>query len=214
MDPVLLIFAGVAAFVAWRLFSLLGTRTGHEPRRDVEGVQRQSKSGESRADADPSPPPQPVRKLTPVSAAAAPLSAADPDFDEKAFLEGSKSAYEMIVEAFAAGDLKSIRRFLGQSVYEGFKAAVADRESKGWTSDLKFVGIDKAAIASSAFEGGVMTATVDFVSNQSRVTRAKDGAVVEGDPIRIDLVRDRWVFTRKASSGDPNWTLVATSGAR
>jgi predicted lipid-binding transport protein (Tim44 family) len=174
-------------------------------------VQR-ARSSDQKVDSEPAAPPQPVRKLAPVSTAAEPLRAADPEFDEKAFLDGAKSAYEMIVEAFAAGDLKSIRRYLGQSVYEGFKAAVAERESKGLTSDLKFVGIDKAQIASSAVEDGVMRATVDFVSNQSRVVRDKDGNVVEGDPARVDLVRDRWTFTRKTASSDPNWTLVATGG--
>jgi predicted lipid-binding transport protein (Tim44 family) len=58
-----------------------------------------------------------------------------------------------------------------------------------------------------------MLAVTDFASNQVRVSRDKDGNVVEGDPSRIDLVRDRWTFSRKTASSDPNWVLVATGGA-
>lgn len=211
MDPVLLIFGGIAAFILFRLFSVLGTRTGHEQRRDLEGVQRSAKSSEARA--EPQTPPQPIKKQAPVSANATALRAADPSFDEKAYLEGARVAYEMIVEAFAAGDLKSIRRFLDQSVYEAFKLALSEREAKGLTAELKFVGIDSASIASSAVEGDQMTAVTDFASNQVRVTRDKDSNVVDGDPSRIDLVRDRWTFARKTGSNDPNWVLVATGGA-
>lgn len=204
MDPVILIFGGVAAFVIYRLFSALGTRTGHEQRRDLETGQRVSE-GAPAAEAG-------VRQR-PVSPAAEPLRAADPSFDEKAFLDGARAAYEMIVEAFTAGDLKSIRRFVNESVYEAFRMAVSDRESRGLVPELKFVGTDSAAIVSSDVKGGVMTVTADFTSNQVRVTRGRDGEVVEGDPNRIDLVRDRWTFTRKAASNDPNWILVATGAA-
>lgn len=210
MDPVLLIFAGLAAFVIFRLISVLGTRTGHEQRHDIEGVQRSSRASESRADTPPEAEPG---ATTPVSAAAEPLRKADPSFDERSYLEGAKAAYEMIVEAFAAGDLKSIRRFLSQSVYDAFKAALRDREEKGLRSELKFVGIDSAEIVSSDVSDGEMKAVTAFASNQVRVTRDKDGAVVEGDPTRIDLVRDRWTFSRALNSKDPNWILVATGGA-
>jgi predicted lipid-binding transport protein (Tim44 family) len=206
-----LIFSGVALFVIWRLISVLGTRTGHEQRRDLEGVQRSTKAAEARAETAGAAPAG--EKPAPVSAAALPLKAVDPGFDEKAFLEGARAAYEMIVEAFAAGDLKSIRRFLSQSVYDAFKAALTDRESSGLVAELKFVGVENAAIVKSSADGDSMTAVADFASNQVRVTRDKEGKVVDGDPTRIDLVKDRWTFARKITSGDPNWVLVATGGA-
>ncbi len=209
MDPALIIFIVLSAFIAYRLYSVLGTRTGEERQRDVEGLQRVQKR-EAR-DAAPSPEPEAPKPLPPVSAEAEPLRAADPAFDERAFVEGAKGAYEMIVEAFAAGDLKPVRRFVGPSVNDAFKAAIASRETAGQRADLKFVGIEKARISAARVEADEAFASVEFLSNQVRATYDKDGALVDGDPNRIDLVKDVWTFSRQLASNDPNWTLVATS---
>ncbi|PQA88168.1 Tim44/TimA family putative adaptor protein [Hyphococcus luteus] len=214
MDPVLLFFAGVAAFVIFRLISVLGARTGHEQRHDLEAVREgaRSRASDNPAEDDDNAAPEDAPPK-PVSTNARVLRDADPAFDEAAFLAGARGAYEMVVEAFASGDLKSIRPYLGESVYGAFKSAVSERDAAGYQSDLKFVGIDHAAIVDSSVENGVMSAVVEFTSNQVRVTRDRDGEIVDGDPNRIDLVKDRWTFSRKRASGDPNWTLVATGGA-
>ncbi|MEX6632767.1 Tim44/TimA family putative adaptor protein [Hyphococcus lacteus] len=209
MDPVLLFFAGVAAFVIFRLISVMGTRTGHEQSHDLESIQRAS---QKRADDEPQDHVDEVVVRKPVSEQARALREADPTFDEAEFLAGARSAYEMIIESFASGDLKSIRSFLNSSVYDAFKGAVVERDAAGYTSDLKFVGIERAAIIDSAVEGDNLVAIVEFASNQVRVTRDRDGEVVDGDSNRIDLVKDRWKFSRKRASNDPNWMLVATGG--
>jgi predicted lipid-binding transport protein (Tim44 family) len=210
MDASLIIFIALAAFVAFRLYSVLGTRTGEERHREIEGLQR----ARARADKEPEKPESAAAIPTPppVSAAAEPLRAADPSFNEQSFLSGARAAYEMIVEAFAAGDLKSIRRYLSPSVFEAFRSAVAARDSAGQRFDVKFVGIEDAKIVESRVEGGNLIAATEFRSNQVRATYDAGGAVVSGDPTRIDLVRDRWTFSRPIDSTDPNWTLIATGG--
>ncbi len=213
MDPVLLFFIGVAGFVLFRLFSVLGTRTGHEARHEIDArLQRRAEDDVSaepdRAEEDEAG--EPVRA---VSTNARVLREADADFDENQYLAGARMAYEMIVEAFASGDLKSIRAFLGDSVYDAFKQAVISREKAEHAADVKFVGIEHAAIVDAAVDEEWMTAVTEFTSNQVRVTRDKDGNVIDGDPNRIDLVRDRWTFARKRASRDPNWMLIATGAA-
>lgn len=213
MDPVLLFFIGVAGFVLFRLFSVLGTRTGHEARHEIDpGLQRRANDDRAAEpdlgeDADEQ---EPVR---PVSTNARVLRDADPEFDESQYLDGARMAYEMIVEAFAGGDLKSIRPFLGDSVYDAFKSAVSGRDEAGHAADVKFVGIEHAAIVDASADDEWITAVTEFTSNQVRVTRDKDGETVDGDPNRIELVRDRWTFARKRSSRDPNWMLIATGAA-
>ncbi|GJL94106.1 MAG: calcium-binding protein [Hyphococcus sp.] len=215
MDPVLLILAGVTAFILFRLFSVMGTRTGHEQRHDLEGLQRRAADAEKKADTEPEDFSTALDEArpTPVSTNARVLRDADASFEEADYLRGAKGAYEMIVEAFASGDLRSVRAFLSDSVYDAFKRAVLAREEAGHTMDLKFVGIEHASIVASEVDDDWMTATTEFTSNQVRVSRDKKGNVVDGDPNRIDLVKDRWTFSRKRSSRDPNWILVATGGA-
>ncbi len=213
MDPVLLFFAGLTAFILFRLMSVMGTRSGHEQRHDLDSIQAKSAAHERQVDdtdkdrhGDAAPP-------TPVSTNARVLRDADPAFDESEYLAGARAAYEMIVEAFASGDLRSIRAYLSDSVYDAFKSAVVAREDAEQSADLKFIGVDHAAIVDSQVDRERMRATTEFTSNQVRVTRDKAGNVVDGDPNRIELVKDRWTFSKKRSSRDPNWILVATGGA-
>jgi predicted lipid-binding transport protein (Tim44 family) len=53
-------------------------------------------------------------------------------------------AYEMIVSAYADGDRKTLKSLLSREVYDGFVAAIEDREARGETVRSNFVGIDKA----------------------------------------------------------------------
>ena len=211
MDPVLLILIGVTAFILFRLFSVMGTRTGHEQQHDLEALrERQARASDAKQREDDAGEKETAPK--PVSTNARVLREADPAFDEEDYLGGARAAYEMIVEAFAAGDLRSIRAYLDDSVYDAFKRAVVARDDAGHKTDLKFVGIEHAAVVDSKVSGGLMSATTEFTSNQVRVTRDREGNVVDGDPNRIDLVKDRWTFSRKTDSKDPNWILVATGG--
>lgn len=213
MDPVLLFFAGVTAFILFRLMSVMGTRSGHEQRHDIDHSQTQAAASDRQADDADDDPHSDEAPPMPVSTNARILREADPTFDESEYLAGARAAYEMIVEAFASGDLRSIRAYLSDSVYDAFKRAVVAREKAEHSTDLKFIGIDHAAIVDSQVDRDWMRATAEFTSNQVRVTRDKDGNVIDGDPNRIDLVKDRWTFSKKRSSSDPNWILVATGGA-
>lgn len=206
MDPVLVILAAVTAFIIFRLISVMGTRSGHEQKIDLEDARPARSDAGAGQQAAPAPP-------KPVSSNARLLREADANFDETEFLDGARKAYEMIVEAFASGDIKSIRPFLGDDVYSAFKGAIADREADGQIMDVKFVGIERAAIIDSGVSDGLMCATVEFMSNQVRVTRNQDGDVVSGDPNRIDLVKDFWTFAKKLSNRDPNWVLIETESA-
>lgn len=214
MDPILLFFIGVAGFVLFRLFSVLGTRTGHEARTDYDAGAARASRDDARSRDDAEQPADEIDEpVKPVSTNARILRDADPSFDENEYLRGARAAYEMIVEAFAAGDLRSIRPYLGDSVYDAFKSAVIAREEAGHKADIQFVGIEHAALVDAEVDDDFIKAVTEFTSNQVRVTRDAEDNVIDGDPNRIDLVKDRWTFARKRSSRDPNWMLVGTGGA-
>src|SRR5262249_58447765 len=59
--------------------------------------------------------------------------AADPSFDAKHFVTGARTAYEMIVTAFAAGDRRQLRSLLSKEVFDGFDAALTEPERRSET---------------------------------------------------------------------------------
>jgi predicted lipid-binding transport protein (Tim44 family) len=135
---------------------------------------------------------------------------ADRNFDPEHFIGGARQAYEMIVTAFAEGNRKVLKGLLSKEVFDGFSAALSDRENRGEQIDQSFVGINKADIVEAEMKGGTAHVTVRFVSELISATRDKAGVVISGDPKRIKEVIDIWTFARDLASRDPNWKLVAT----
>ena len=81
------------------------------------------------------------------------IAAADPSFDAQHFVAGARAAYGMIVNAFAAGDRRALKGLLSREVYEGFEAAIREREGKGETVESKFVSLDNAEITGAELRG-------------------------------------------------------------
>jgi len=135
---------------------------------------------------------------------------ADPSFDPKPFVDGAKMAYEMIVMAYADGDRKTLKNLLSREVFDGFVAAIADRETRAEKIQSSFVGIDKADIVSAEMKGSEAHVTLRIVSELISATRDKAGEVIDGDPETVAEVKDVWTFARDTRSKDPNWKLVAT----
>ena len=134
----------------------------------------------------------------------------DATFEPKGFVEGAKMAYEMIVMAYADGDRKTLKNLLSREVFDGFVAAINDREGRSEKIQSSFVGIDKADIVSAEMKGSEAHVTLRIVSELISATRDKAGAVIDGDPETVAEVKDVWTFARDTRSRDPNWKLVAT----
>ena len=229
MDITTLVFMGLAAVVIWRLWAVLGTRTGHEEIPPSRFNRRPEPLPESPQDNGvvlnhpAHQPDEPVRAerwagvAEPESDVARGLSAiaaADPTFDAKAFLEGARGAYEMIVTAFAGGDRTLLRNLLSREVFEGFAAAIADREKRGETVEMTFVSIDKATITEAQLRGASAQITVRFLSKLISATRDRDGTIVDGTPDRVVDMTDIWTFARDTTQRDPNWKLIATDSGQ
>jgi predicted lipid-binding transport protein (Tim44 family) len=135
---------------------------------------------------------------------------ADSSFEPKSFVDGAKMAYEMIVMAYADGDRKTLKNLLSREVYDGFVAAIAEREGRSEKIQSSFVGIDKADIVSAEMKGSEAHVTLRIVSELISATRNSAGEVVDGDPETVAEVKDVWTFARDTRSRDPNWKLVAT----
>jgi predicted lipid-binding transport protein (Tim44 family) len=234
-DLYTIIFLALAVFIFARLRSVLGSRTGRErpPYDPFSSAPDAAKSGNSRDKVVTLPsrnaPPasregeaavKPADRWSgiaePGSAVASGLDAIavqEPEFDAGHFLSGAKAAYEMIVTAFAEGDRKTLRNLLAKDVFDGFSAAISERESRGEKMETRFVAIEKTDVAGAEVKGRNAQVTVRFVSQLVSVTRNRAGEVVDGSPDRVTDVTDIWTFAREVGSRDPNWKLVATEAA-
>src|SRR3546814_14332113 len=83
-----------------------------------------------------------------------------PSFDVSRFLEGSKSAYRMVLEAFWAGDTATLETLADDSVTREFTAAIDERKAQGLTLDNRVVRIDRAMITDASLNGMMAHVTV------------------------------------------------------
>ncbi|MCF3933659.1 Tim44/TimA family putative adaptor protein [Acuticoccus sp. M5D2P5] len=230
-----LMILALAVAIFLRLRSVLGRRTGNErppydPYAAKSGEQRSRETSRdnvvtlprqpSAESAGGGAPPDVEARITPVAAKGTPLYdalhdiiSADPSFEPKRFLEGASMAYEMVVTAFATGDRDTLRPLLSPEVFDGFDAAITERERSGQSMSTTLIGIEKIAISDASLKGDAVRVTVRIESEMITATYDKAGELVDGDPNKVVDVVDVWTFERRVTSPDPNWALVATESA-
>ncbi len=181
--PEIIILAMVFLFVALRLWSVLGRRTGHEQPivKPVEPSSRPSPAPIAGNDmlSQPQPVIDPLVEPGAVAGVRA-ISDTDRSFEAARFIEGAKSAYRMILEAFWRGDKEELDRLVDGDVLDAFSQAIAAREEARHVLDNRLVSIERAEIAKAKLSGQMASVTVRFDADIAAVTRDKDGNVVAG----------------------------------
>jgi len=218
----ILFFAMVAAFIALRLRSVLGRRTGQERRR-TGGFAGPNGAADGKTASDnvvalpdrsaaPSETDAAIADLAEgkVKTGLTQIRLADPSFDLNQFLAGARAAFEMIVQAYAAGDKEALRPLLADDVFAGFAGAIDQRAADGHTLDTQLMAIENAEVVEAGMQGSVARVSVRFTSEQVNVVRDADGKEIDGDSASAEEVIDIWTFERDARSSDPNWILVET----
>jgi predicted lipid-binding transport protein (Tim44 family) len=214
----ILLIAVVAAVILFRLYTVLGRRTGHEaPPRESYRL-----SGNAPAEA---PKDNIVRLPTasrseqiaeqpadPVARGLVDVKLADRTFETEHFLAGARSACELIVTAFARGDRAQLKPLLGAEVMAAFDQVISGREQRKEQVNFTFVGFKDVKIVHAALKGRAAEITIAVGAQFISATLGADGQPVEGDTKTVRDVTDVWTFTRDVRARDPNWLLVATSG--
>ncbi|MEM1195924.1 MAG: Tim44/TimA family putative adaptor protein [Pseudomonadota bacterium] len=213
----IIILAMIAAFLGLRLYSVLGRRAEHEeesvPQR-FEGTENHSGAAQSQPQQSaPAPSPRPAQLdgvMPAVERGVREIASADNRFELNSFMEGARSAYEMVLEAFWAGDRDTLRDLCDDDVFDGFSGAIDAREEAGETLENSLIRVEETRVHSASLDGRVARISVLFVADIAAVTRDKDGAVVAGSLDDAIESRDVWTFTRDVRSKDPNWILDET----
>jgi predicted lipid-binding transport protein (Tim44 family) len=217
LDIVLIVAAGIILF---RLYTVLGRRTGHE-RQPEENYRFQPNPDAPQPAADDKLAALPLAKrpeaiegrpADPVARGVLDIKLADRGFETERFLAGARSAYEIVVTAFAKGDRATLKPLLNDEVYRAFEPAIAAREQAKESVAFTFVGFKDTKIIEAAMKNRTAEVTVAFGAQFISATSNEAGAVVEGDAKSVREVTDVWTFSRDVRARDPNWSLVATSG--
>ena len=208
----IVLLAMVAGFLALRLYSVLGKRTGHEqPMAPVEEAVA-ARPQLDRMAATPSPTTAPQDSVFEPRAAdgVRAILAADPSFDVARFLEGAQSAYRMILEAYWRGDAGALEGLTSDGVRAAFAGSIADRSTAGHVLDNRLVTIERAVITDASLNGRSASLVVRFDADIAAVTRDAEGIVIAGSMDDAVPTVDVWTFTRTVKSDDPNWILTDT----
>jgi predicted lipid-binding transport protein (Tim44 family) len=187
----LILLAMIAGFIILRLRNVLGRKTGHEGK--VVSNLSEKKFEEFKKTIK--------------------LKKQPTEFDtnqKKQFLKGAEIAYETIINSFAQGDKKSLKDLVTEEMNKNFESAIEERNSKNIKSELTFIGIKSSTIEKFEKTAEALFFTVKFISEIISFKKDKNNNVIEGDPNKIKTVIDRWKFTRKISSMNPNWYLAET----
>ncbi len=211
------LLAMVAAFLALRLYSVLGKRTGHEqqplpraaedrPATTIVTPRTIDATAETREPA--------TRNIEPrAEAGLRAIVGGEPGFDVAQFLGGAQAAYRMTLEAFWAGDETTLAELSQPDVAHAFGEAIAGRREAGETLENRLISIERAVISDAALDGREARITVRFDADIAAVTRDADGQVIAGSLTDAVETHDVWTFSRTLKSSDPNWKLADTDEA-
>jgi predicted lipid-binding transport protein (Tim44 family) len=186
----IILLAMIAGFIFLRLRGILGKKTGFEGKI----------------------PPQFEKEFQKINITTKPVSENFDEAAQKEFLKGAKIAYETIITDFSDSDNKLVasKPLLSKKIYDQFKEALQDRESKGQFAEITFIGIKSAAVKTHKKIENSLEVTVDFVSEIITCVKDKEKKIISGDSEKVKTVYDTWVFSKDLKSTNPNWLLIDT----
>jgi predicted lipid-binding transport protein (Tim44 family) len=126
------------------------------------------------------------------------------------FVNGVKSAFEMILKAFASADLETLKFLLSDKIFKGFEGAIIQRKSAEKTLITNLISIEKSEIISALIFENNASVVMKIVSKQINYIIDSKGQTVEGKKDEINEITDIWTFKKDINSANPNWVVSAT----
>ena len=182
----IIIFAGVAAFLIYRLRNVLGKRSGFE--KKISKPQPKEKETNSLKTI-----PQLKDNENKLSKAYEVLV----DFDHKKFLEGAKFAFETIINAFNNSDKKTLKNLLTKEVFLTFENAIEEKKNN---PNYQFYSIVVDEVTDVSVVDSLINITLKITSEQFK----------DNDESTISKKQDTWTFQKKIKSNSPIWLLSST----
>ena len=184
----IIIFAGIAIFLVFRLRKVLGRRSGFEKKhindQDLKKAQTEKAN-------------QKIPELDDNFLELKKAYATIDNFDHNIFLEGAKAAFESIINAFNIGDKKHLGRLLTNEVLKIFESEI---DKKNNDPDSQIFSLNIKEVESVSIKNDKIFIKIRFVSEQFK----------NNDETTIRKKEDVWSFEKIIKSKDPNWLLSTT----
>ena len=127
----------------------------------------------------------------------------DKDFSFTVFLDGAKSAFTLIVNAYKNKKIQDVKELLDSNVYDNFKESInkiVDKEEEIKTFQILSL---QSSIANIEVIKKLVKIKVEFISLQEKT--------LENDTKTSKEIKDIWVFEREMDSESLIWKLVEVS---
>ena len=183
----IIVFAGIAAFLIYRLRNVLGKRDGF--------VKENKLNNEKPKDKNLEKPSIPQLKENEKELSA--VYEALPNFDHKNFLEGAKFAFETIINSFNKGDKKNLKNLLTKEVFLSFEKAMDGNNNN---SNFQFYSLVVDSVESVLVEKGIINISLKITSEQFE----------NNDESTIIKKQDLWTFQKNIKSNSSIWLLSST----
>jgi len=183
----ILIFAGIAGFLIYRLRGVLGKREGFSNKKTNKEEQQEVKE-DTIVNT-----PQLKENEKKLSIAYESM----PNFDHKNFLEGAKFAFETIINAFNKGDTKTLRKLLTNEMFVSFESAISDKSNN---PGYQFYSLVVDSVEEVSIDNNTISIKLKITSEQFK----------DNDEETISKKQDFWTFQKKLSDSSPIWLLCAT----
>ena len=217
----LLFLALLAGFILYKLFSVMGDTKysdEHQPSDNADFFEQFRKNLEESSVANETvvTEAKPKFHLTVAESASdeiVNLAKLDLNFSVNKFALGVARAHEMIMSAFASGDVATLKKLLSAEVFETFNEVIEQYKAKGQHLNLTVVGITAIEITECSMENNRIARLTVQIHNDviSYITESTNSELVTGSKTKVKNKVDEWTFERDIKSSSNMWKLVETN---
>ncbi len=209
----IIFFAVLAGYLFFRLWSVLGTRTGQEKPLDSFRNSFFEQTEKDNIIIMPKKSQQASfieEKESILTGQLNELKALMPDFETRSFELTAGKAFTLIIKAYSQNNTKILKELLDKFVYQQFCTAIKDRADKNLRQEIEIDTV-QAEITTAEIVNNKAQITVRFKSEQVLVTFDQNNQIID-NPARFKTsVSDIWTFEKPLKSLNPTWLLVRTS---
>ena len=198
----IIILGLLALFLGFRLKNLLGDRSGYgEDLNKLETYNEKKPDNNNVIDLN-------KKKISGEGLEV--LKKAEPNFSEEEFLNGSKQAFKIIIEAFVESDIEKLKPLIDYELLKSFTKSISEREARQEKQFVDIISIINLDIIKVSLNDNIASISIKIESEQIKYTIDKNDKIIDGNKEVSEIIKDKWVLERDISSNNPNWKLVET----